>query len=260
MPTPSARPPANLMRRAVLTIVPLVLYVVADQIPMPRHGFLDFEILWEGVERYSVVSLGITPWLIAAGLVEFAALVVPVWSHLRHDELNGRAKLRRAVNILGVLVATVQAYWIANPLSPATPNIGITSEPSWEFYVPYQSELVPSPIMAFVSLIVGAIVVKVLADIVTRRGLIHGFAVFFAAGRVLSTVHSFNRPYFLPEWRITAEWTATVIVCIAVFVMLVVKLRSAPNHTLGTKHELDNPYAPPKDPSPHHDTRQQPPT
>lgn len=190
MPTPAVSNPPNGRFSLTFTLVPLILYGLADLFPIPYLRISYFDLFTNTSEKHNIVSLGIAPWLIAAGVVEFAAFIVPPWSALRHDESIGRAKLRLAVNIIGIFFAACGAYWIAFSLDRWVSGVEIASAPSWEFYVPFhQPRLIPSPNRAFVSLMAGAIFVKILADIVARRGLIHGFALFIAVTKLPDTAH-----------------------------------------------------------------------
>ncbi len=257
MPTPAVSNPPNRPFPLAFTLVPLILYGVADLFPIPYLRISYFDLFTDTSEKHSVVSLGITPWLIAASVVEFAAFIVPPWSALRHDESIGRAKLRRAVNIVGIFFAAVGAYWIACSLDPSVFGVGIASKPSWEFYVPFhQPRLVPSPSLAFVSLMAGAIVVKILADIVTRRGLIHGFALFIAAKLLSSTIHGFSSATVIGEVRMILQCVATAIACAVVFGVVLVRLRgglrktrddaAGPRKNHDAPRDNNNPYAPPR--------------
>lgn len=257
MPTPAVSNPPNGRFSLAFTLVPLILYGLTDLFPIPYLRISYFDLFTNTSEKQSIVSLGITPWLIATGVVEFAAFVVPPWSALRHDESIGRAKLRLAVNIVGIVFAACGAYWIAFSLDPSVLGVGIASAPSWEFYVPFrQPRLIPSPRLAFVSLMAGTIVVKVLADIVTRRGLIHGFALFIAGGLLLSTIHAFSSATAIPEWRMILQCVATAITCAIVLGVVLIRHRgglrktrddaAGPPKNHDAARDNNNPYAPPR--------------
>ena len=257
MPTPAVSNPPNRPFPLAFTLVPLILYGLADLFPIPYLRISYFDLFTNTSEKHSIVSLGITPWLIAAGVVEFAAFIVPPWSALRHDESIGRAKLRRAVNIIGIFFAACGAYWIAFSLDPSVFGVGIASAPSWEFYSPFhEPRLIPSPNRAFVSLMAGAIFVKILADIVARRGLIHGFALFVAGGLLLSTIHAFSSATSIPEWRMILQCVATAITCAIVLGVVLVRLRgglrksrddaAGPRKNHDAPRDNNNPYAPPR--------------
>lgn len=141
------------------------------------------------------------------------------------------------------------------------PDISIGA--SWEFYVSYSSStsLVPPHIRVFVVLVLGAILVKLLIEIVTRRGLTHGYVVFFVGELMVSTMRAVGRENQQPEWLDRLKLSASVLACAALTLFVLARLRSGPK--LGSRQEAiesdkpkhgridpageNNPYAPPKD-------------
>lgn len=178
------------------TILPLVVYLVAECIPLP--GIRAPIYGTSSPDTYNIVAVGILPWIIAALMIEVLAMIVPSWRHLRHDVVFGRAELRRATNIVGSIIAVAHASWIAFLLSfrpsmfdPANPEIHL------DFFGP--SPEASSPPLVFVTLVAGAIFVRLLAEIVTRRGLIHGYAMIFGAMLFFSMIRTILRMLQVPE-------------------------------------------------------------
>ncbi|MBK9266114.1 MAG: hypothetical protein IPM54_40800 [Polyangiaceae bacterium] len=261
LPTTTAANPRGRWAGLAFTILPFFVYMLAARIPLPTIGTVNVIILpWVLLESCSVVTVGILPWIIAAATVEFVAIVVPGCRHLRQGGWSGRAELRRATNILGLFIVVLPAYSLTTLISD---GVIIAEGFAWEFYVPYSGSLwrFPAPMCVFGALVAGSIFVKLLADLVSRWGLVHGYAVFFVGGLLPSTIRTIGYLNRLPQGMDLLKLTVTFVVCGVLVVVVLAKLRSGPK--LGcTKEAIEsdkptdgridhadenNPYAPPKD-------------
>jgi preprotein translocase subunit SecY len=136
LPPPSVPAPRNRSNRwasLAFTVLPFLVYMLAECITFSGTGLMTVEPFWSSSVTHSIVALGIVPWIIATAIVEIIAVVIPRWRHLRHGGVSGRAKLYWAANILGLLIIAFQADSIASPLMP---DYTIALTPSWEFYAP----------------------------------------------------------------------------------------------------------------------------
>jgi preprotein translocase subunit SecY len=104
LPTAAAPKPPRRWVRLAFTFIPFFIYLLAERIPLPTVEHLMYARV---PEAYSIVAVGIMPWIIAFVIVEIMAAVVPGWRHLRHEGMNGRAKLRRTTNTLGLVIAAL---------------------------------------------------------------------------------------------------------------------------------------------------------
>ncbi|MDI1479803.1 DUF2007 domain-containing protein [Polyangium sp. y55x31] len=168
----AARPlPPGFRSRVVVTIVALAIAVAGPwllSLPGIRTD-LSSEL---PLARTSVFAMGLQPILTAALLVEIVAWLVPSLRPLRHAGPEGREKLGRAVIIVGMTLAVLQAYGVAR---------------SWLYF-----DRETSPFLIIGSLLAGTSLLVLLATWVTRRGLGNGFALLFLGPEFVEQAVIFN--------------------------------------------------------------------
>lgn len=241
---PPTLPPTNPLgagSRLAFTLLPLLVFLFARQVTLPGVDRERLEQIHVSTDPYSIVALGIAPLMTAALLVEIVALIVPRWRHLRHGGTAGRGKLQRATNILTVALAVFQGYATAMHLqgNGFVPDAGIL------------------PTMFITTTLVGGVMlVKLIADFITSRGLANGYGVVLGAWCILDTVQTI--------WARRQVATLTDLVGIlgrtAVFVawtwFVVEKLRPVPtsaptnpsaNAKTAGESDGENPYAAPNE-------------
>jgi hypothetical protein len=192
-PTTSTTNIPNQWTRLAFTILPFVVYLLAQRITLPTYHVLDRKGMRDWSDSDNIVAVGIMPWIIAAVMVEIVTFVVAGGQRLRHEGAMGRAELHRATNIFGLLVAVVHASWITWDVSvrgPSFLHIGIF-DPSVDPFLP--NPYVSSPILAFGALMAGAIGLKWLVDFVGPRSFLGGHGRALAAGLLLSTIYTITR-------------------------------------------------------------------
>lgn len=168
-PMPSiSRPPlsqSSLPRRIAVTLAVLAVFQATRGIALPG---VDLAVLPAigGVERVSLGSLGLGPWLTAVILAEFAMLV---WPRLR--ALAGQAPSAIPANggiVLGALIlAGLQGAGVASALEDVA---GVVRDPGTSFRLGVALSFVATT--AFYVW---------LAHLVDRHGLRHGFWILLAA-------------------------------------------------------------------------------
>ena len=134
--------------------------ILANRVPIP--GDIDWQAAYSA--PISMFALGIMPALSAFVLVELAAAIVPRWRRLRRGGPSARARLGSGTAILTILLAAVQAWFIA------------------DFLLAYPAFAHLSRAMLVASLTAGAVVMTFLALLISRYGLGNGFAVLLFAG------------------------------------------------------------------------------
>jgi preprotein translocase subunit SecY len=245
--TTSPHNPPGRWARLAFTILALFVYLLAERIPLPNLG--DLKYAGSSPETYNILAVGILPWIIAAVMVEVFAMVVPPWQHLRHDVVFGRAKLRRATNIVGLLFAVVHASWIALTLifTPRMYDLNKHEHVPGLAPRPYAE----SPMLVLVTLVVGAIFVRLLAEVVSRRGLTNGYVVIFGGELLLSTLRTIIRDNQNPDWMNTLQLSWNLLAGTALTLFILAKLRSRQGATASDRPKSEpfedggNPYASP---------------
>jgi hypothetical protein len=146
--------------RLAVSAAAVVIAILAERIPIP--GDIDWEQL-QGF-RISMFALGIMPAISAFLLVELAAVMVPSWRRLQAGGPSARARLGSATAILTLVLAVVQAWFIA------------------DFLLSIDAFAHLSRWMLVLSFTAGAVVMTVLALLVSQYGLGNGFAVLLLVG------------------------------------------------------------------------------
>ena len=146
--------------RLAVSAAGAALALLANRVPIP--GDIDWQAGYTA--PISMFALGIMPALSAFLLVELAALIVPRWRALRRGGPAARARLGSGTAVLTIVLAAVQAWFIA------------------DFLLAYPAFEHLSRAMLVASLTAGAVVMTFLALVISRYGLGNGFAVLLLAG------------------------------------------------------------------------------
>ena len=159
-------------RLAVTLLLPLLIVIGGDAVPLP--GMADLldaltrtvgDVFSVDRSNLSVFALGVTPVIEAYAAVELVAFLVPRWSHLRHGNPEGRAKLDRASRIFAVVFAAFQAFGVAQSLAALASGSGS---------MPLSVDVPGVPIV--VATLVGGVCVQiVVAEMVSRQRIANGY-------------------------------------------------------------------------------------
>lgn len=174
----------DLTRRLLFLLLALVVYRIGTHIPVPgidpdrlgqlfqeqSGGILSLFNMFSGgaLERFSVMALGIMPYISASIIMQLATYVVPTFEQLKKDGEAGRRKITQYTRYGTLALAIFQAL-----------GIGIALEGT--------SGLVIDPGMAFrittvVSLVAGTMFLMWLGEQITERGLGNGISILIFAG------------------------------------------------------------------------------
>ncbi|HVV43130.1 MAG TPA: preprotein translocase subunit SecY [Nitrobacter sp.] len=183
---------AELARRIAFTLGGLLVFRLGTYIPIPgiapdalhriisQHhdglpGLAD-AATGGAIQRVSIFSLGIAPYLSAAIILQLLALVIPRFhARSRCGESGRRAMVRYTVG-LAILLALLQAYGISLALQNAD---GLVREPGPLFLL-----------TTTVSLVGGAVFLIWLAEQMTLRGIGNGLALLLCVGILAKFVAS----------------------------------------------------------------------
>jgi predicted Co/Zn/Cd cation transporter (cation efflux family) len=203
--------------RVVWTFVAVMAMFAAGRLTLPGVNRVELahvishgsQLSWGAMSMLSVVALGLGPLITSFVLVEVVALAVPRLRRLRHNP-EGRRKLGIAVAATAILVACVQAYFIALYLE-ALDRGG--------------AEIVASHMrpLITVTLVGGTMFLVWLVSVINRRGIGNGYAVLMVAGWLMS-----------PNWKGLGEHSALVfaltalaIACVVAIVVVLTRTRVA---------------------------------
>jgi preprotein translocase subunit SecY len=174
----------DLKRRLFFLLGALIVYRIGTHVPVPGINALALEELFKSqqggilgllnvfsggaISRFSILALGIMPYISASIIMQLAAVVVPSLEALKKEGEAGRRKITQYTRYGTVLLATVQAVGI---------SIALESQP----------QLVLDPGMAFriitiITLVTGTMFLMWLGEQITERGLGNGISLLIVAG------------------------------------------------------------------------------
>src|SRR5512135_2116997 len=133
------------LRNSILKVLGiLVVFRVAAHIPIPgvdianlRSFFQSNQLLglmnvFSGgtLNNFSVVSLGVGPYITASIILQLLAMIVPSLEELSKDGEAGQRKINQYTRILTVPLALLQSYGMINLLKQSSgilPNLSVFS-------------------------------------------------------------------------------------------------------------------------------------
>ncbi len=114
----------DLSKKIFFVLAMLVVFRIAAHIPLPgidtvalRNFFADNEILGllnifsgGGLSRFSIVALGIGPYITASIIFQLLAMVIPKLEELSKEGESGQQKINQYTRLLTVPLAVLQGY------------------------------------------------------------------------------------------------------------------------------------------------------
>lgn len=179
----------ELQRRLLFTALMLAVYRVGVYVPTPgvnaaalqeivqrqAGNIIGFFNLFSGgaLEQFSILTLGIMPYVTASIIVQLLTMVFPALERLNKEGEVGRRKMNQYTRYLTVGLAVVQAFAIATTLESQTGVAGeaIVLNPGWGFRI-----------MTAVTLTAGTIFLMWVGEQMTERGIGNGVSLIITAG------------------------------------------------------------------------------
>jgi preprotein translocase subunit SecY len=180
----------ELRQRLFFVLVALFVYRVATHIPVPginpvalaelfnqqRGTILDMFNMFSGgaLSRFSVVALGIMPYISASIIMQLLSVVDPKLKQLKKEGETGRKKITQYTRYGTVILATFQAFGVAIALE-GQQAIGqaVVMDPGIGFRV-----------VAITTLVTGTMFLMWLGEQITERGVGNGISMIIFAGIV----------------------------------------------------------------------------
>lgn len=187
--TPNISKVPELNRRIIITLVMLAIFRVGVFVPTPGidaealSGFfkaasgtlLDFATMFTGgaLERFSVFSLGIMPYISASIILQLLQAVVPQLEKLSKEGEAGRKVITQYTRYLTVVLCVVQGFMIAVGLESMRGPAGepIVLSVGWGFRL-----------MTVVTLTTGSVFLMWLGEQITERGIGNGISLLIFVG------------------------------------------------------------------------------
>ena len=181
----------ELKKRLWFTLGALILFRLLSFVPVPgidpvamnalyqtqSGGILDVFNTFSGgaLERFSIVALGVMPYITASIVVQLGATLYGPWQQLRKEGETGRKKLNQYTRYLTVLITLVQGYLAVRGLEAQSLNQNIQAvvEPGLLFVV-----------AGTISLVGGTMFLMWIGEQITSRGIGNGVSLIIMAGIV----------------------------------------------------------------------------
>ena len=180
----------ELRQRLFFLLIALFVYRIATHIPVPginpvalaelfeqqRGTILDMFNMFSGgaLSRFSVVALGIMPYISASIIMQLLAVVEPRLKQLRKEGEVGRRKITQYTRYGTVLLATFQAFGVAVALeAQQVAGTGVVMDPGIGFRI-----------VAVTTLVTGTMFLMWLGEQITERGVGNGISMIIFAGIV----------------------------------------------------------------------------
>jgi preprotein translocase subunit SecY len=181
----------ELKKRLWFTLGALVLFRLLSFVPVPgidpvamnalyqtqSGGILDVFNTFSGgaLERFSIVALGVMPYITASIVVQLGATLYGPWQALRKEGETGRKKLNQYTRYLTVAITLVQGYLAVKGLESQSAKQAI------------QAVVMPGflfEIAGTVSLVGGTLFLMWIGEQITSRGIGNGVSLIIMAGIV----------------------------------------------------------------------------
>ncbi|HVU31663.1 MAG TPA: preprotein translocase subunit SecY [Sphingomicrobium sp.] len=179
----------ELKKRLWFTLGALILFRLLSFVPVPgidpaamtalyetqSGGILDVFNTFSGgaLERFSIVALGVMPYITASIVIQLGATLYGPWQQLRKEGETGRKKLNQYTRYLTVAITLVQGYLAVKGLESQSLKQGI------------QAVVAPGllfEIAGTVSLVGGTLFLMWIGEQITSRGIGNGVSLIIMAG------------------------------------------------------------------------------
>jgi preprotein translocase subunit SecY len=176
----------DLRRRILFVAGILLVFRLLAHVPIPGvnaeqlQGFLETNAIFGlldlfsggGLTNFSVVALGVNPYINASIIMQLMTGVVPSLQALQREGEYGRTKINQYTRYLSVPMALLQAYGLLALLSANNVLTTPFDLGSWE------------TITQIVTLTAGSVVLMWLGELITEKGIGNGISFIIFAGIV----------------------------------------------------------------------------
>src|SRR5438552_18659459 len=181
----------ELKKRLWFTLGALILFRLLSFVPVPgidpaamaelyqtqRGGILAVFNTFSGgaLSRFSIVALGVMPYITASIVVQLGGTLYGPWQTLRKEGESGRKKLNQYTRYLTVMITLVQGYLAIRGLESQSVRQGISAV------------VMPGPLFELagtVSLVGGTLFLMWIGEQITSRGIGNGVSLIIMAGIV----------------------------------------------------------------------------
>jgi len=222
----------DIRRRILYVLGILIIFRALAHVPVPGadpaklsqffadnalFGLLDL-FSGGGLSRFSVVGLGVNPYINASIIMQLMTGVVPALQALQREGEYGRNKINQYTRYLSVPLAVLQSYGFLAVLNAA----GVMM-PGYELKL---SSL--DTILQIVSLTAGSVLLMWLGELITENGIGNGISFIIFAGIVGRVPSAAQRFIESPNFGSLAVLAVMAILVVAVIVYITEGQRRIP--------------------------------
>lgn len=181
---------ADLRKKILYTLFGIIIYRLVSHVTVPnvdaqalqaifqRNSTLGFfnALLGGSVSNFSVVLMGLSPYINASIIMQLLTVIVPRLESLSKEGEQGQKQINRYTRYLALPLGFLQSYGmilLLNQLGGQTPVVSNVNDPS-----------VILPIM--ISVTAGTLFLMWLGEILTEKGIANGVSILIFSGIVAS--------------------------------------------------------------------------
>jgi len=201
-------------RRLLLTLLLLLFWNLLRHIGAPGINYEALSKLagdsTRAFNRISLFSLGLMPYVTAYVLVELCALFLPPLKSWRENGYAGRANLVSTARWITLVLALVQAYYLAR---------GLENMSSWQAV--YQPGL-EFRLILMITLTAGTFLMIWIADMISSWGIGHGISLLIFSSYVYGLPHYLEKAFNLYEGPNPLKHFLGVAIALLIIIAIVI--------------------------------------
>lgn len=212
----------DIRRRVLFVLGILVVFRLLAQVPVPGvdrtaladffagnqlFGLLDL-FSGGGLSNFSVVGLGVNPYINASIIIQLMTGVIPALTALSREGEYGRNKINQYTRYLTVPLAMLQAYGFLALLNSQRILTGRFDLASFE------------TITQILTLTAGSILLMWLGELITEKGIGNGISFIIFAGIVSRVPVAIQRFLESPDWASAIVFAVLGFAAVAVIIYI----------------------------------------
>lgn len=228
----------SLRRKIVFTLLILIVYRIASQIPIPNvnhealnaltssgggAGFEVFEFLnllsGGALLQFSVLAMGVYPYITASIIMQLLTPMIPALEELSKEGEQGRNKINQYTHWLAVPLAALQAFGQVSIAQQTLPgvieNFGFQFDPL-------------STLATVVAMTAGSMFAVWLGELITEQGVGNGVSIIIFGGIVAELPGQIWRFIALGDYITLLVFIAVTIVTLTVIIVVTEGQRRIP--------------------------------
>lgn len=198
----------KLKNKLLFTLAIFALTRILAHIPVPAvdvsqlkflfasNQFLNFLNIFSGgtLARFSVVAVGINPYITASIIMQLLGMVVPKIKEMQKEDEASRAKLNQYMRVASVPIAIVQAISVIALLNSQNLLVGANAS---------------NIIVVIATLVAGSMVMMWLGEVIDEKGIGNGISMILLAGIVSQVPSSVASVFALVD---TIDFTSLLVI------------------------------------------------